>query len=200
MANVHVKGLSDLQTLLNTLPAKVEANVLRGAMRQGAKVVLAEAKANVAAESGVLRDGLKISTRLSRGRVTVSIKAKGKHAYLAHWVEFGTRPHKIDLAGDKALVSRPNKRASKGQAKRWIRERQDKGAAVNIASAAAGPALPNWVTILNHPGVKPRPFMRPALDNRAADALKETGEYIRKRLATKHGLDTADIVIELDDE
>jgi HK97 gp10 family phage protein len=161
---VHVKGLSDLQKLLDTLPAKMEANVMRGALRAGAKVVLAEAKQNVPVDQGILRDGLKISTGTKKGVVKASIKAKGKHGYLAHWMEYGTKPHKIK-AGEGSLF-------------------------YNAAH----------VEEVDHPGVSPRPFLRPALDSQAGQALAATGEYIKSRLAKKHGIDTSDISIGDDEE
>jgi hypothetical protein len=37
--------------------------------------------------------------------------------------------------------------------------------------------------------------MRPALDQQAQAAVIATAEYMKNRLATKEGLDTADIVI-----
>ena len=49
---------------------------------------------------------------------------------------------------------------------------------------------------VKHPGiVNPKPFMRPALDSQAHAAAIAVGEYIKNRLATKHGLDTADVTI-----
>jgi HK97 gp10 family phage protein len=162
---VNVKGLAELQKLLNTLPAKMEANVLRGALRSGAKVVMEQAKQNAPIESGTMKDGLKISTSNRRGVVSASVKARGPHGFLAHFHEYGTQPHTIS---------------------------GKKGGMLNIN----GTLIPS----VEHPGIKPRPFMRPALDARAQDALVETGEYIKKRLAKKHGLDTEDILIESDDE
>lgn len=51
-----------------------------------------------------------------------------------------------------------------------------------------------------HPGIaKNKAFMRPALDSQAQAAVIAAAEYMKKRLATKHGLDTADIVIEGDE-
>jgi HK97 gp10 family phage protein len=55
-------------------------------------------------------------------------------------------------------------------------------------------------TRVSHPGFSAKPFMRPALDTRANDAVMAAGEYIKKRLSTKHGLDTSDITIGLEDE
>lgn len=47
-----------------------------------------------------------------------------------------------------------------------------------------------------HPGAKPHKFLRPALDAQAQSAIIAAAEYMKKRLATKEGLDTADIVVE----
>jgi HK97 gp10 family phage protein len=51
----------------------------------------------------------------------------------------------------------------------------------------------------NRPGQPARPFMRPALDSQATAAVVAAAEYMKDRLATKHGLDTADVLIEGDD-
>ncbi len=49
---------------------------------------------------------------------------------------------------------------------------------------------------VDHPGAKARPFLRPALDGQAQNAVMTAAEYMKKRLATKNGLDTSDVVIE----
>lgn len=92
---VSVKGLAELQAFLNQLPAKLEANVLRSALRAGARQVQQEARRLVPIKSGRLRAGIKISTSSRRGKVTAKVKTTGKHAYLAPWLEYGTRPHVI---------------------------------------------------------------------------------------------------------
>lgn len=48
-------------------------------------------------------------------------------------------------------------------------------------------------------GQPARPFMRPALDAQASAAVVAAAEYMKDRLATKHGLDTSDVVIEGDE-
>lgn len=52
----------------------------------------------------------------------------------------------------------------------------------------------------NRRGQPARPFMRPALDGQAEAAVIAAAEYMKERLATKHGLDTADIAIEGDEQ
>lgn len=158
MSEVHVTGLKELAQFLDELPGKLQANVLRGAMRAGLKPVLVEAKYGAAFATGELRDGLKISTANRAGVVTGSIKAKGPHGFLANFVEYGTGANRT-----KPLL-KPRRK--------W-------------------PA--------NRRGQPARPFMRPALDGQAEAAVIAAAEYMKDRLATKHGLDTADIVIEGDE-
>lgn len=164
MSEIRVNGLAELQALLNTLPAKIEANILRGALRAGAKPIMQMAResAPVGEPSeankrkynlykGALRDSLRISARIDRrsGDVIASVKAGGKSrktgadVFYAHIVEYtGAAPHG------------------------------------------------------NHPGMMARPFMRNALDAQSESAVVAAAEYIKKRLSTKHGLDTADIDID----
>ena len=163
MADVRVKGLADLNKFLQQLPAKVEQSVLRGALRAGAKVVQEEVKAQVPVKSGTLRRGIKISTARRRGLVTAKVKATGKHAHIAPWLEYGTGAHRIVSRGKGLLFG--------GM----------------------------FAKSVEHPDIKPRPFMRPALDSRSGEALLAVGNAIKKRLATKHGLNTADINLELEE-
>lgn len=162
--SVHVKGLSDLNQFLDQLTPKVEANVMRGALRAGMNVVKPVAQSNVHSVSGELAKGLKVGTRRRGHLVIANLKATGPHRSIAHLVEFGTKLH-------------------------------------NIAAKVKG-----WLSFMNvfaksveHPGARPKPFMRPALDGQAQAATIAAGEYIKNRLATKEGLDVAHITIEGDE-
>ena len=157
----HVKGLSDLNKFLQQLPAKVEANILRGALRAGAVVVREEMRATVPVDTGTLKAGLKISTNRRRGQVSAKVKATGKHAYIAPWLEYGTAAHKITAKKGKGLFF---------------------GGL--------------FVKGVQHPGARPKPFLRPALDGRAQDAVVAAAQYMKRRLATKNGLDTSSVEIE----
>jgi HK97 gp10 family phage protein len=104
MSEVRVKGLSDLQKFLDQLPAKMERNVMRGALRAGMKTVQPVAQHAIHSVSGQLAAGLKIATRAQGGTVTAALKATGPHAFVAQWVEFGTRPHTIAAKGGGFLA------------------------------------------------------------------------------------------------
>jgi HK97 gp10 family phage protein len=164
VSDVHVKGLAELQKFLDQLPAKMEKNVVRGSLRAGMKEILPVAKQNCSKVSGLLADGLKLSTSSRGGKVTASIKAKGKHGFIAPWVEYGTKAHNI--------AAKKNGFLSFGGI---------------------------FAKSVDHPGAKPHPFLRPALDQQAQSAVIAAAEYMKNRLATKEGLDTSDIEIGVDE-
>lgn len=103
---INVKGLSELQAFLDQLPAKMERNVMRSALRAGMNVVKDEAKSTseFADKTGVLRRGLKVSTKAKGGKVTASLKATGKHGFLARFIEYGTSAHMISAKDGGALA------------------------------------------------------------------------------------------------
>lgn len=163
---MHVKGMTELGKFMQTLSLKLERNVIRGGLRQGANVVKEQAQINVPVSppsdrnreryggyAGALRDSIRVSTRSRSGKVTASVKAGGMKTkggadvYYANWVEYGTRPHMNGARG-------------------------------------------------HHPGARPRPFMRPALDTEAQRAVIAVGNYMRNRLSTTYGLESPEITIE----
>ena len=168
MSTIHVKGLSELNKFLQDLPVKMEANIMRGALRAGLKPIKEAAIQNCPVADpneenrikyggyrGALRDSIRISGRIDKkegnvvARLIVGGKGKnGADVWYAHLIELtGAAPHSLS----------------------WRN------------------------TELNHPGFRPKPFLRPALDAQANNGVLAAADYIKKRLATKNGLNTADI-------
>lgn len=151
---VHVKGLAALQAQLDKLPATLEANVMRGGMRAGGKVLEREIELHVpevlrsSGKSGELKASVRTTTSSKKGVVSAFVKMGDEKAYWWRWFEFGTAAHDI----------KPKSRASLFVAG-LLRE------------------------IVHHPGAKPRPVMRSAMDSKAGAALVAVGEYVRNRLA-----------------
>lgn len=162
MSEVHVKGLAELQKFLDQLPAKMEANVMRNALRAGMKEVQPVAQQNIHNVSGLLSKGLKIKTSSRRGVVKARLVATGKHAFVAKFVEFGTAAHTIAAKAGGSLFFRGI-----------------------------------FAKLTHHPGAQAKPFMRPALDQQAGAAVSAAAEYIKKRLAKKHGLDASGVDVEV---
>lgn len=181
---VKVNGLKELGKLLGELPEKLQRNVMRGALRAGAAPILREAKALVPVDQGDLKKSLRVSSRIKQGVPTATVKSE---KFYAKMVEYGTAPHIIKPDPTKALT-RKTRRGEKVVSTRTLNRMVARGT-LRIGDQYVGDAV-------THPGSKPKPFMRPALDTQASAALVATGEYIKKRLATKHGIDTADIDVE----
>lgn len=95
MSELSILGLKELDAALQELPAKLEKNILRGAMRAGAKVMLDAARQQVPVRTGALRDSLTVRSGYQRGRVTGTVRAGNSKVYYAHMVEFGTAKHFI---------------------------------------------------------------------------------------------------------
>ena len=151
----NIRGGRELDDLLQTLPVKVEKNILRGAMRAGAKVMLAEVKQRIPVASGQLAASARITTRASKGRVSASVKVGNIVAWYAHLVEFGTRAHTI--------------------------KPKERGGALRFGGVTTGE--------VHHPGIAPRPFMRPAADSGMSAALAAVTAKVRERL-TAQGLNS----------
>lgn len=180
----HVKGLDALQKYLDTLPKKVEANIMRGALRAGMRVVSGDAKGRVRHRSGDLSRNLKISTKLFRGIVKCMLAAKGFEGMKAIWLEFGTRAHLISVQeGEKQQYM-----TRRGELK-TVSMTTINRMVLQIGNRFVGKTV-------QHPGARPFPFMRPALDSQAQNALVAAGNYIKTRLESKHGIDTSDVTVE----
>ena len=172
----NVSGLKELDAILKTLPAKVEGNVMRGALRAGQVVILKAAQSNLqsqgAVDSGALLKSLRIrqGTRSKKfGVVRMNLIAGNKDAFYSHWVEYGTGQYYSGTGRSvgKAYTINPKK----------------KGGALLFGGKARSSVV--------HPGIRPRPFMRPAFDLHSQAAIQTIAAYLRKRIpkeVTKAGL------------
>lgn len=97
----NIKGGKELQAFLSSLPAKVEKNIMRSALRAGANVIRAEARTQVPVDSGALRKSLQVTTGGKRGQVIAKVRSKLPYAHL---VEFGTAAHVIQHKAKEALA------------------------------------------------------------------------------------------------
>jgi HK97 gp10 family phage protein len=159
----RVEGLAELKRQLQELPAKVEGNIMRGALTAALKVLRREALANVPEKSGDLKRSIKIKfdrKSLKRGFVNGYLTAGDKTAYYAHMIEFGT-------------------------ASFYTGKGKSVGRAYSIVSKQKGGSLvfggQSYKSVI-HQGVRPKPFMRPAVDGSADEAIKAMGSYIAQRL------------------
>lgn len=168
----NILGAAALDALLGTLPVNVEKNIMRGALRAGAKVFLPIVKQNIPVRLGALRDSARITTRVRRGEVTASVKIGNKRVYYANMVEFGTRAHLIKVEDSERGV---NRKTGKAVSYRTVNRN-----VLVIGKQFVGPTV-------EHPGARPHPYARPAAEAGFEAAVKAVQEHVRKRL-TKEGL------------
>lgn len=187
MSNTQVKGLKELTQFLQKLPDNLQNGVMRGAMRAGAKVLQTEAEQNVPVDQGDLKNSFKVSTRSRRGVVVATVRADD---YKARWVEYGTAAHWISVDAT-AKPTRMTRRGRRSVSLKTLNKALAQGS-LKIGVHFVGASVA-------HPGARPHPFMRPALDAKAGDAVVAAGNYIKARLSSKHGLDTSGVSVEKDE-
>lgn len=170
-----IQGGRQLDELLQTLPTKMEKNILRAGMRAGAAVLLPEVKQRIPVDKGALARSARITTRAKKGAVSASVKVGNREAWYARLVEYGTKPHLIQVSdADRGINRKTGKRISMTTINRQR--------SLLIGGTLVGPSV-------EHPGSRPQPFMRPASDAALPAALRAVTDKIRERL-TKQGLNT----------
>lgn len=163
----YISGLKELDDTLKSLPTEIENKIIRGSLRAGQEVALEAAKAKLISngnvDSGALLKSIRI--RFSRnskqyGWVRSYLRAGDKAAWYAHFIEFGTGRF---YAGNGS------------KSKRAAYEIKPKNAKALFFSG-------NEKMSVIHPGIKPRPFMRPTFDATSKPAMDAIASYIRTRL------------------
>jgi HK97 gp10 family phage protein len=95
--NENIRGGRELDAFLQTLSVKLERNILRSALRQGANVFRDEVRANIDAQgikdSGELRRSVKVSTNSRGAGVTSTLRVGNRTVFYAHMIEFGVQAH-----------------------------------------------------------------------------------------------------------
>ncbi|MFW2829879.1 HK97 gp10 family phage protein [Sphingomonas sp. ID0503] len=162
--SVRERGRASMDAALKALPGRLAANVLRGGLRVGAKVI-ADRAGELTHDRELAATSIKVSTSTRGGVVTAKVQIKGPHAYRGPWGEFGTDPHFIAVADEQR----------QGMTVRRINDQEKKGVLVIGGNFIAG--------TVHHPGARPYPFLRPAFDEKQDEALAAAGQYVHARIA-----------------
>lgn len=169
---VKVDGLADLKKMMQDLPVKIEANITRGAMRAGQTVVMNAAKNIAPIDKGDLRKSIRIRAdrkAQKRGFVRVDLVAGSKDVWYAHLIEYGTASF---YSGKGQTVGKPYIIKGKEGGKEASTTRKRK--ALKIGAT--------FVDQVVHPGIKPQPFMRPAIDQNLQKAIDTVAQYFKTRV------------------
>jgi len=181
-----VRGLNDLMQFLNAFPANLKRNAIAGGLRGAGGVIRDEARVLAAKSSGQMAKAIRTSSVRTNQDGTMSIKVrldpKAPHAYLGILSEYGVDRHFISAGDSGKSIGLLGKAADIGGvdvvARRGRGENQPEVLAIN-GQYVTGAVL--------HPGHSAHPFMRPALEYKAAEALQVFGVRIRAFIEGKTG-------------
>lgn len=178
-------GSAELDAFLASLPEKLARNVARGGLRAAAVVVAEEAKHMARNEQ--VSAAIGVSTGRRGDLVYSKVRLKGPGAYKGIWLEYGTLPHLISVqAGERTTpAGRVIGIGTINRNLRALAKAADKPFSLVIAGRFVGPTV-------QHPGARPYPFMRPALDARQEAAVAAMATYVRDRLES-NGLEMPDV-------
>jgi len=162
-----VRGGAAVRRYIAQLPSELERKVLRGAARAGGRIILDDAKDR--SISSDVDEALVMRTKAEAGRITVKITVrKGWGRAIANWLEYGTDAHFISIAKDE--------RGGKSVARI--------NATTKRSMIIGGQFVGETVF---HPGARPHPFLRPALDIKGAEAIAAAQSFINAHV-TRSGI------------
>lgn len=171
-----VSGLKELDAYLSLLPKNMQKNAVRQGLTAAARPIREEARTLAEKSSGKMARAIKTGSPRQNQDGTFSIQVrldpKSEHAYLGWFQEYGVAPHLIARtgAGEGRVAVR---KAAEGKGK-------VKNRAMKIGDAFVS-------GIIHHPGHAAHPFMRPALDAKAEEAIAAFASKIRAFLENKTG-------------
>lgn len=156
--DVKIEGLSKLVEELEAFPELLANEFMQQALREAAQPMLEQVRAGCPVRTGTLRKSIRlgIGRKTPIGITAVYIRAGGKgawgDAFYARWVE---------LTGARWHV---------------IQSKRDGGALFRPGTGK------HPVKAVVHPGMKARPFMRPAFDATANDVVARFGAILRNSI------------------
>lgn len=165
------RGGAEVRQFIRGLPLQLERKVLRGAGRAGANVIAADARERCI--SSEVQGAIKVRVATTQTTVTGRITADMGGWNLPLWLEYGTAPHFISVDNSQRggiSVKRINKDGA--------------GGSLVINGQFVGDTV-------HHPGARPHPFLRPALDNKTSEAIAAAQGYINSRVS-RDGITGAD--------
>jgi len=151
---ISVAGAAQIQKALQEATNRA-ANILEEATLSGAEVIRAEAERNAPRDTGGLAENIEmIVTEKSRDKINVAIGPD---------------------------VAKPNRKAKRHFYGLFV----EFGTQAHTIKARAGRALrigDEFKAVAEHPGMRPRPFMRPALDSKQKSVQDKIADELKSRL------------------
>lgn len=169
-----VKGLAELDRFLSALPKNMQKGAYRAGLTAAARPIRDEVRLRAPKATGKMAKAIKTGSPRQNpdGTFSVSIRLDGEHSYLGLFHEYGVAAHLI------ARTGKGEGRVAIAKAKKG--EGTIQGGVMKIGD--------DFVSgIISHPGHAAHPFMRPALDAKADEAVQAFARRIRDYIEGKTG-------------
>lgn len=176
-----VTGLAELDRYLSALPKNMQKAAYRNGLTAAARVIRDEARVLAPKRTGVMAKGIRSgSPRQNQdGTFSISVSCGGPHGFLGLFHEYGVAAHYI-TAGGYTVGGRA------GSARNLTASVRSEGTTeADTQRLKIGNQIVSGAVL--HPGHAARPFMRPALDGKANDAVLAFAARIREYLEAKTG-------------
>lgn len=172
-----VSGLADLDRYLSAFPMNLQKGGYRAGLTAAAKPIRDEARLRAKKKSGKMARAIKTgSARQNQdGTFSISVSLKGEHAFIGFFQEYGVRPHFIQ-SGDSGLSPKLLTKKARAGGVTGDVDRQVLKIGDNYISGE-----------VFHPGHAAHPFMLPALDTKAEEAINAFAVRIRAFIEGKSG-------------
>jgi len=170
-----VTGLKELDAYLSHLPMNLQKGAYRAGLTAAAAVIRDEARLRVPRQSGKLAKSIRSGSARQNADGTLSITVGprgGGHSFLGLFYEYGVKPHLIARTG-------------KGEGRVAVRKAAAGEGKIDGKVMKIGDDFVSG--IISHPGHAARPFLRPALDIKADDAVQAFANRIRDYIEGKTG-------------
>jgi HK97 gp10 family phage protein len=161
-----VRGGKEIAATLTALGKRIETQAVRSGLTAAGGVIRDEARVRAPKRTGKMAKSIKTGSprRNQDGTFSVSVRLVGDHAFLGLFHEYGVRPHFIS-GGDSGKSANLLTRAG--------------ASGIDVVARKAGKDQPEVLSIdgkyisgaVHHPGHAAHPFMRPALDAKADEAV-----------------------------
>jgi hypothetical protein len=167
-----VTGLQQLDNFLSYLPKNLQKGAYRAGLTAAAKPIRDEAR--LRAKGRIARAVVTGSSRQNQDgtfSVRIYVDERKPGGFLGYFQEYGVKPHYIARTG-------------KGEGRVTVRKAVEGGQTVGGVIKIGDDFVSG---VVSHPGHAASPFLRPALDLRADDAVKAFADRIRAFLESKTG-------------
>ncbi len=159
-----VRGREGVRRYMGAQREGISRSLLPGAARAGGAVIREEAKDR--ATSDAVKEKIAMTVKRDGDQVIARIGlSKGWSLAVGIWLEYGTDPHYITVDDSQRQGMSANRINTL--------KKRDNVLVIN--------GQPVGKTVL-HPGAKPNPFLRPALDTKEAAAIDAAQAYINSRI------------------